>query len=32
MNLMTDFAFKKLFGEQANKRIRLRFLNILFAP
>ena len=32
MNLMTDFAFKKLFGEQANKRILLRFLNILFAP
>ena len=32
MNLMTDFAFKKLFGEAANKRILLRFLNILFAP
>lgn len=31
MNLMTDFAFKHLFGTSARKNILIRFLNILFA-
>ena len=31
MNLMTDFAFKRLFGSEKCKRILIRFLNILFA-
>lgn len=31
MNLMTDFAFKRLFGSVKNKPILIRFLNILFA-
>ncbi len=32
MNLRTDFAFKKLFGEEENKHVLLLFLNILFEP
>ncbi len=32
MNLRTDFAFKKIFGEEKNKHILLNFLNILFEP
>ncbi len=31
MNLMTDFAFKRLFGSPKRKRLLIRFLNILFA-
>lgn len=31
MNLMTDFAFKRLFGSKERKYILIRFLNILFA-
>lgn len=31
MNLMTDFAFKRLFGSPKRKNILIRFLNILFA-
>lgn len=31
MNLMTDFAFKRLFGSPERKRLLIRFLNIIFA-
>lgn len=31
MNLMTDFAFKHLYGTVEHKHILIRFLNILFA-
>ncbi len=31
MNLMTDFAFKHLYGTEEHKQILIRFLNILFA-
>ncbi len=30
MNLMTDFAFKRLFGSKERKKILIRFLNCLF--
>lgn len=30
MNLMTDFAFKRLFGSPKRKHILIKFLNILF--
>lgn len=31
MNIMTDFAFKRLFGTPERKNILIRFLNIIFA-
>lgn len=31
MNLMTDFAFKHLYGTEEHKQILIRFLNILFS-
>lgn len=31
MNLMTDFAFKRMFGSADRKHILIRFLNILFS-
>lgn len=31
MNLMTDFAFKRLFGSPKRKKLLIRFLNIIFA-
>lgn len=30
MNLMTDFAFKRIFGTPERKNLLIRFLNILF--
>lgn len=30
MNLMTDFAFKRLFGSEERKDILINFLNIIF--
>lgn len=30
MNLLTDFAFKKVFGSDEHKNVLIRFLNILF--
>ena len=31
LNLFTDFGFKKIFGEEANKDILIDFLNSLLA-
>ena len=30
MNLMTDFAFKRIFGTKERKHLLIRFLNLIF--
>ena len=32
MNLLTDFAFKRIFGTEENKHLLITFLTLLFAP
>ncbi len=32
VNPFTDFGFKKIFGEEANKPVLLDFLNALLPP